>query len=68
MHDAVVTNCKSTLRHCARIRASAAKYGSIGCPETSIMNYHYTLRNSPEQRSSQSSSTFSGEGTVISGN
>jgi len=22
----------------------------IGCPETSVMNYHYTLRNTPEER------------------
>ena len=26
--------------------------GTIGCPETSLKNYHYTLRNSPEERSS----------------
>ena len=26
--------------------------GPIGCPETSIRNYHNTLRNSPEGRSS----------------
>jgi len=26
--------------------------GSICCPETSIRNYHYLLRNSPEERSS----------------
>jgi hypothetical protein len=25
----------------------------IGCPETSIGNYHYSLRNNPEERSSQ---------------
>ena len=25
----------------------------IGCPETSVRNYHYSLRNSPEERSSQ---------------
>ena len=23
----------------------------IGCPETSVRNYHYTLRNNPEERS-----------------
>jgi len=23
--------------------------GLMGCPETSVMNYHYTLRNSPEE-------------------
>jgi hypothetical protein len=26
--------------------------GPIGCPETSIRNYHYLLRNGPEERSS----------------
>ena len=25
--------------------------GSIGCPEMSVRNYHYLLRNSPEERS-----------------
>ena len=24
---------------------------TLGCPETSVRNYHYTLRNSPEERS-----------------
>jgi len=27
--------------------------GPIGCPETSVRNCHYLLRNSPEERSSQ---------------
>jgi hypothetical protein len=27
--------------------------GPIGCPETSVRNYHYSLRNNPEERSSQ---------------
>ena len=27
--------------------------GPIGCPETSIRNYHYSLRNNPEERSYQ---------------
>jgi len=27
--------------------------GTIGCPETSGRNYHYTLRDIPQQRSSQ---------------
>jgi hypothetical protein len=26
--------------------------GPIGCPETSVRNYHYTLRNNAEQSSS----------------
>jgi hypothetical protein len=25
------------------------KMGMMGCPETSVINYHYTLRNSPEE-------------------
>jgi hypothetical protein len=28
------------------------KMGVIGCPEMSARNYHYSLRNSPEERSS----------------
>ena len=28
------------------------KKGPIGCPETSVRNYHYSLRNTPEQGSS----------------
>jgi hypothetical protein len=28
------------------------KMGLIGCPETSVVNYHYSLLNNPEQRSS----------------
>ena len=28
------------------------KTGSIGCPETSVRNYHYSLRDKPEELSS----------------
>ena len=28
------------------------KMGAVGCPETSVMNYHYLLINNPEMRSS----------------
>jgi len=28
------------------------KMGLIGCPETSVRSYHYSLRNSPEESSS----------------
>jgi len=28
------------------------KIGGTGCPETSVRNYHYTLRNNPEERRS----------------
>jgi len=27
--------------------------GLIDCPETSVKNYHYSLRNNPEERNSQ---------------
>jgi len=29
------------------------RMGPIGCPETSVSNYHYTLLKSPEERSSR---------------
>jgi hypothetical protein len=32
---------------------STLRMGPIGCPETSVRNYHYSLRNNPEERSSQ---------------
>ena len=32
--------------------ALASETGPIGCPETSVRNYHYSLRNNPEGRSS----------------
>ena len=31
---------------------------AIGCPETSAINYQYTLRNSSEERSSHHESLF----------
>ena len=30
----------------------------IGCPETSVRNYHYLLRNNPEERSSHGPRLF----------
>ena len=33
-------------------------WGSVGCPETSVRNYHYLLRNVTEQRSSKCFSCF----------
>jgi hypothetical protein len=27
------------------------RYGPVGCPETSVRNYHYSLRNGPEESS-----------------
>ena len=32
--------------------SSDLKMGPIGCPETSVQNYHPTLRNTPEERRS----------------
>jgi len=29
------------------------RMGPIGCPETSVRNYHHSPRNDPEERSSQ---------------
>jgi hypothetical protein len=34
------------------------KMGPIGCPETSVKKYHYTLRNLPEERRSQRRSSL----------
>ena len=31
--------------------------GTTGCPETSVRNYHYSLRNNPEERISQDHAT-----------
>ena len=33
-------------------RSRPLKMGQIGSPETSVRNYHYSLRNNPEKRSS----------------
>jgi hypothetical protein len=30
--------------------------GPTGCPETLVRNYHYSLRNNPEEHSSQAES------------
>jgi hypothetical protein len=32
--------------------------GSIGCPETLVRNYYYSLRNNPEEHSSQVMTTL----------
>ena len=29
------------------------KMGPVGCPNTSVKNYHYSLHNNPEEHSSQ---------------
>jgi hypothetical protein len=36
-----------------KVQEFKKQIGLIGCPETSVRNYHYTLRNSPEERSSE---------------
>jgi len=33
-------------------RLGSLKMAPIGCPETSVRNYHYSLLNDPEERSS----------------
>jgi hypothetical protein len=35
---------------CLSSRVKKHKMGPIGCPETSVRNYHYTLRNIPDER------------------
>jgi hypothetical protein len=41
----------------------------IGCPETSVRNYQFSLRNNPKERSSQGNvcpqSKVTGEGTWV---
>ena len=32
------------------VKILTLKMGHIGCPETSVRNYHYSLRNNPEER------------------
>ena len=34
-----------------RLESWSLKTGPKGCPETSVRNYHYWLRNNPEERS-----------------
>ena len=43
-----------TFRESLSVPSSGAKMkmGPIGCSETSVMNYHYSLRNNPEERRS----------------
>jgi hypothetical protein len=36
-----------------RDKSGTPKMGLIGCPETSVINYHYLLSSDPEERSSQ---------------
>jgi len=32
--------------------SGSLKMGPLGCPQLSVGNYHYSLRNNPEERSS----------------
>jgi len=34
------------------LESSALKLETVGCPETSVENYNYLLRNNPEDRNS----------------
>jgi len=49
---------------CVRFRAfrreadEKCTFGTTWGPETSVANYHYTLRNSPEERISQETNPF----------
>ena len=49
------TICRSHLQRSVNRRwiFSPLKVGAIGCPETSVRNYHYMLRNIPEDCRSQ---------------
>ena len=38
--------------------ASSGNSLPIGCPETSVRNYHYSLRNNPQKRSSRADILF----------
>ena len=38
---------------CFILDSWSLRMGPIGCPETSVRNYHYSLRNNPGERSSQ---------------
>jgi len=42
----------SDFRREVDFESSPLNIGPIGCPETSEKNYHYSLRNIPEQHSS----------------
>jgi hypothetical protein len=53
-YSAISSNPLPTFRDNLSLPSSRVKnLGTIGCPDTSVRNYHYSPRNSPEQRSSQ---------------
>jgi hypothetical protein len=37
----------------SHLQGSNLKIGTMGCPEMSVRNNHYTLRNTPEEHRSQ---------------
>ena len=39
------------LRSSGLLRRESVPSSGVGCPETSARNYHYSLRNNPEERS-----------------
>jgi hypothetical protein len=41
------------------------KMVTIGCPEMSVSNYHYTLQNTPEERISHLAVMLLPEGTAV---
>jgi len=45
-------NCGTAYSSHLQCWKSPLKMGPIGCPETSVRNYHYSLRNNTEERSS----------------
>ena len=47
------TSCPFETRELNLLDSWTLKMGPIGCPETSVRNYHYSLRNNQEERSSQ---------------
>jgi hypothetical protein len=45
--------CLSRRKESLNLDSLTLRMGPIGCPETSVRNYHYLLRNDPEERSSR---------------
>ena len=45
-------NFSPTFRDSPSVPSSGFKMEPIGCPETSVINYHYSLHNIPEESSS----------------
>ena len=56
-YTAYIGNYLSTFRYNLSVSSSWAallsNMGPIGCPETSVRNYHYPLRNNPEDHSAK---------------